>query len=121
MVFGLDNAYLSIIKKKDGEYIQLKICMAADKGTHAQTVFSQKINSKEMYLKLDVNKGAGCHFSFSEDGKRFQSIAISFTAKPGKWVGAKLGLFATGTTITNDVGYADVDFFRIETINNSLK
>lgn len=113
MIFGLDNAYLSVIKKKEGEYIQLQTCTAADKGTMAQIVFSQKINSKEMVLKLHVTKGGICYFGFSEDGKNYQNIAIPFTAKPGKWVGAKLGLLATGTTISNDVGYADVDYFRI--------
>jgi beta-xylosidase len=113
MVFGINNAYLSVIKKQDGEYIQLQIGIAADKGTAASTVFLQKINSKEIYLELSVNKGAICTFSFSEDGHSFQKISTSFTAKPGKWVGAKLGILATGTTATNDVGTANIDYFRL--------
>lgn len=32
---------------------------------------------------------------------------------PGRWIGAKVGLFATRPDKTNDSGFADVDWFRI--------
>ena len=36
-----------------------------------------------------------------------------FTASPGKWVGARIGLYMLRNNITNDAGYVDVDAFRI--------
>ncbi|MBS1661021.1 MAG: hypothetical protein JST68_08225 [Bacteroidetes bacterium] len=36
------------------------------------------------------------------------------TAEPGKWIGAKVGLFCTRSSPTNDSGHAEVDWFRIE-------
>jgi len=35
-------------------------------------------------------------------------------ARPGRWVGAKLGIFCLRNNITNDTGYADIDWIRIE-------
>ena len=35
-------------------------------------------------------------------------------SKTGRWVGAKIGLFCTRTNITNDAGFADIDWFRVE-------
>jgi len=37
-----------------------------------------------------------------------------FIAKPGKWVGAKTGMFMSRKNITNDAGYTDVDWYRVE-------
>ncbi|HSN60578.1 MAG TPA: hypothetical protein VLR49_06570, partial [Ferruginibacter sp.] len=75
----------------------------------------KKWNSEQVYFRITVNPGAICSFSFSEDGKTFEKIPDSFQAKPGKWVGAKLGLFTTCNAKTNDAGYADIDWFRLDT------
>jgi len=61
-----------------------------------------------------VNKGAVCEFSYSADGTTFKLIGEKLLAKPGRWVGAKVGLFCTRTAKTNDSGFSDVDWFRIE-------
>ena len=61
-----------------------------------------------------VEKGGVCHFAFSEDGQSFTTIVKTFTAKPGRWVGAKIGLFCTRTNITNDAGFADIDWIRFD-------
>ncbi|MGB4540344.1 MAG: hypothetical protein WBI19_09420, partial [Prolixibacteraceae bacterium] len=36
-----------------------------------------------------------------------------FQAKPGKWIGAKAGIFALREGTTNDAGGAELDWFRI--------
>lgn len=117
MIVGLDYAFFAVVKKADGHYIQLQTCTTADKGTAPEIVFSQKTSHQQIYFRANVNKGAACDFSFSEDGKTYQKINVPFIAKPGKWVGAKIGLLATGTSTNNDVGYADVDYFRIQPNN----
>ena len=48
------------------------------------------------------------------DGKTFKNIPEKFTAQPGRWIGAKVGLFCTRETQTNDSGYADFDWFRVD-------
>ena len=84
-----------------------------DKGTKEEEKQLAKWTAKEVYLRITVSPGAVCNFSYSADGKSFEKIPGSFTAKPGKWVGAKFGLFATSTFKTNDAGYADIDWFRL--------
>lgn len=112
-IFGLDYAFISVVKKEDGNYLTYNTCMAADKNSTEQEKHRIKWTGKEVYLKVSVSPGAVCSFSYSADGKSFEKIPGTFTAKPGKWVGAKFGLFATSTVKTNDAGYADVDWFRV--------
>ena len=54
-----------------------------------------------------MNDGV-CEFSYSFDGKTFHSAGEKFVAKPGVWIGAKMGLFSVGA----GEGYADYDWFR---------
>lgn len=113
-MFGLDYVFISLVKKETGNYISYNTCLAADKNKAEKEILIKKWNSEQVYFRITVSTGAICSFSFSEDGKTFENIFDNFQAKPGKWVGAKLGLFTTGTTKTNDGGYADIDWFRLD-------
>jgi hypothetical protein len=57
---------------------------------------------------------ARCQFSFSVDGNLFESLGNEFKAKPGKWIGAKVGLFAVSPMSAETGGYADFDWFHID-------
>jgi beta-xylosidase len=113
IVFGADYAAVSIIKKKDGNYISFASCKEADRGKKETVQDGEKLNSKDIYLRVKVAKGAVCEFSYSEDGSNFKPIGEKLVAKPGRWVGAKVGLFFTRENKTNDAGVTDVDWFRI--------
>ena len=65
-------------------------------------------------MRVTVLKGAQCSFSYSLDGQNFTNQPSSFTAEVGRWIGAKVGLFCTRETQTNDSGYADIDWFRVQ-------
>ena len=67
-----------------------------------------------VYLRVKVSEGAVCQFSFSADGKTFTPVGESFTAREGRWVGAKIGLFASTTAGAGKNGYADFAWFRFE-------
>jgi beta-xylosidase len=69
-----------------------------------------------IYLRVIVKRGANCQFSFSGDGISFYPAGENFLAKPGKWKGAKVGIYCKGVGNTNDTGYADFDWFRIEKV-----
>ena len=113
IVFGADYAAVSIIKKKDGNYISFVSCKEADRGKKETVQDGEKLNSKDIYLRVKVTKGALCEFSYSEDGTSFKTIGEQLKAKPGRWVGAKVGMFFTRENKTNDAGVADVDWFRV--------
>jgi beta-xylosidase len=114
IIFGADYAYLSVVKKKDGNYFSYSVCKEADKGKEETVQDGEKLTDADIYLRVKVSKGALCEFSYSQDGATFKLIGEKLNAKPGRWVGAKCGLFCTRTVKTNDSGFADVDWFRIE-------
>lgn len=117
MLFGSDYAFIGLVKKDSGIFMSYNICINAEKGMRERETIANKMNSSNVWLKMIVSKNATASFAFSEDGITFTKLPQSFTAKPGKWVGAKIGLFASSTTKTNNTGYVNVDWFRIEKNN----
>jgi len=115
MIHGTDYAYIAIEKKADGNYITYANNKEADKGNKETVQDGEKLNSKDIYFRVKVSKGAVCTFSYSADGSSFNNIGEKLIAKPGRWVGAKMGLFFTRNNKTNDAGMVDVDWFRVTT------
>jgi len=114
LVMGLDYQCLVITNKADGYYLQLRGAVNADKGNPEKILFETKLSSNEVYLKVKVNEPNGqCQFSYSEKGKDFLNAGKTFEAKPGKWIGAKVGLLSISTQEANRGGYADFDWFRV--------
>lgn len=72
-----------------------------------------KLKNNTFYLQVKVSSGGICDFMYSDDGVNFRSIGSSFTAKEGKWIGAKIGFLALRNGITNDSGNVLIDWFRI--------
>ena len=113
VVLGTDYASLSLIKKNEGIYIVQNENINADKNKAEKEMLSFPVQGNDVYLKLKVSKGGICDFSYEMEkgpGNRLKT----FTAKPGRWVGSKIGIFCTRTNITNDSGFADVDWIRFE-------
>ncbi len=118
IVMGTDYAYISLTKKQDGVYVTYAVCKNADKGYPEQERVITKLNTDSVFFSVEVNKGAICNFSYSEDNKNYISVGESFTAKPGRWIGTKLGYFCSRKDKTNDSGFADIDWIRIAATKN---
>ncbi len=57
-------------------------------------------------------------FSYSFDGQSFEPIGDPFESRPGRWIGAQIGLFAQApygspAATAPTVGHAEFDWFRI--------
>jgi beta-xylosidase len=115
-VMGMSYAHLSIKNTKDGNYLIYAVCKDAARGRPEAETVIKKIETAELYLRVKITTGAQCVFSYSADGKNFITINETFTAEPGRWIGAKVGLFCTRTTQINDSGFVDVDWFRVEEV-----
>ena len=120
IVMGEDYAYVSLVSKKDGIYLTYNTVEGAPKGTPEKEEVLGKLNGKEVYFRVSVAKNAKCQFSYSEDGNQFRNAGNSFTAVPGRWIGAKVGIFATRLDKINDSGYADYDWFRITPLTTEI-
>ena len=118
MMMGLDYAYLSIANQGGQLQLSQTVCQNADKLTPeaiSTPVAVPAAQAKQpIYLRVAVQPGAKCRFSYSFDGQTFQPLGTEFTAREGKWIGAKVGLFCSRSAKFNDAGNADIDWFRIE-------
>ncbi len=116
IILGQDYSTLFLKSKKDGIYLGYGLCKGAVKGKEEVESIISKIDTKTVYFRVQVSNGGICKWFYSTDNKKFLPIAEPFTALPGKWVGAKVGLYAVRNTQINDSGYADVDWFHVEPI-----
>lgn len=74
-----------------------------------------------VYLKIKVRtrerKGnvpdAVCSFAYSLDGLKWKDLPEGLVARPGKWIGAKFGLFCNRYVAKNDSGMLKVDWVRV--------
>ncbi|WP_442794597.1 glycoside hydrolase family 43 protein [Pelobium manganitolerans] len=116
IVLGQDYSTLSVKSKADGLYLNYGVCNGAVKGKEEKETPVTKLKTNMVYLRVKVTAGGKCNWSYSFDNKNYINVGETFTALPGKWVGAKLGLYAVRDTQINDSGYVDVDWFRVEPI-----
>lgn len=114
MVFGTDYAWLGLEKTPQGLELIRATCEGADRAVPEKKESLQVLKNQVIYLRVSAEPGARCRFAWSEDGRVYTTLPGTFTAKPGRWVGALLGLFCVRENMTNDAGYADLDWFRIE-------
>ena len=114
IIMGTDYAALSIEKKEKKLQLIFSLCKKADKGTPESCRLITELPDSTCYFRVHVSTGAVCQFSYSTNGKDFTPAGEPFTAMPGRWIGAKVGIFCTRPTQINDAGYADYDWFRVE-------
>lgn len=114
VVMGLDYATVSLKKENDKFFISQAECLNATKKEHEKVNETVESQSNTVFFRVRVSKGAQCNFSYSLDGLKFTPIGKPFSAKPGGWIGAKVGMFCLRPDFTNDPGFADVDWFRID-------
>jgi len=113
VVMGEDYQYISIQRLDQKLVIQTVKCENARTGGGEEVVFTNDFNGNDVYFRISVKEGAICNFSYSTDGNNFKAAGPAFEAKPGRWIGARIGYFALREGITNDSGTADIDWFRI--------
>jgi beta-xylosidase len=114
IIMGMDYATLSISHDEKGFYIQQTEAIKAIDGASEKVNDKNRLKSNTAYFKVEVSApDAMCQFLYSENGKKFKKIGKPFKAQPGKWIGAKAGLFSVSTQAAKRGGYADVDYFKI--------
>jgi beta-xylosidase len=114
IIMGDDYAYLSISKTDKNYVIKQVVCKGASAGRGEEIADQQNLTDSTIYVRVIVSSpDAQCIFSYSEDGINFKTIGKPFTAKPGRWIGAKVGLFCISGAGVRHGGYADIDWFRI--------
>ncbi|WP_159881819.1 glycoside hydrolase family 43 protein [Paenibacillus puerhi] len=117
-VFGYEYRYVALESTGSGP----RLVWAEGKGSKeaATERIAEAISLPEgttaVYLRVTVVPEAECTFSYSLGGEGYTPIGQSFSALPGGWVGAKLGLFCIRPSGDAAEGWADVDWFRVEPV-----
>ena len=122
IIFGYDYACIGIQKTEKGFMVYQSVCTKAETGNQEKIIQEIPYKEGKIYLKLHVKESfdaigipiATVTFFFSYNGTDFRIIGEDFIAKEGRWVGAKVGLFAVGEKDTNS--FADFDWYRFHSI-----
>jgi hypothetical protein len=112
IIMGLDYSYLNLRNDNGKLYLNQKTGTFDKKVSETETT-PILISNNTIYLRVKIKKGGICNFFYSLDDKKYEPIGSDFTSKEGKWIGAKVGLFALSEKVTNDSGNVAVDWFRI--------
>lgn len=126
IVMGWDYSWIGVEKQGEKFLLKQAICKDAEQGNLEQVSTlavlepSRKFEAglfpnyeREIFIRVHVDKGAYCRFSYSLDGKKFTEAGTLFKARQGKWIGAKVGMFSV-TPHGKERGWVDVDWFRVE-------
>lgn len=114
LIMGLNYSYLAMVKHTDGIHLVKVHCNDADKGTQEIEEANELLFNNSIILRVIVDTGAVCCFSYSVDGNEFKSLGREFVARGGRWIGAKVGLFSIEPPGNLHGGCTDYDWFRIE-------
>lgn len=126
IIMGWDYSWIGVEKQGEKFLLKQAVCKDAEQGNLEQVSTlavlepSRKFEAglfpnyeREIYIRVHVDKGAYCRFSYSLNGKKFTEAGTLFKARQGKWIGAKVGMFSV-TPHGKERGWLDVDWFRVE-------
>lgn len=112
VVFGLDYATLVVERTERGLAIRKARSAGADQSAPEMVEATVPIEAGPVVLSVAVGPDASCRFAFARAGEAFRAIGEPFAARPGLWVGAKVGLFAAARAV--GTGHADFEYFELE-------
>jgi len=112
----MGRSYSALTIQKIGTEIRIwqVTRLHADNGGSSAESPKVSVQGDTFWLRAIVDRQAMVSFSYSLDGKVFQTAGTPFQATVGGWVGAKVGIFAIGSATHGEFGYADYDWFRFE-------
>ena len=116
MISGIEYFYLSLKKIING--FNLSLVKGYGDLENRDEIVIESIDldldgNEEIFLNVRVEKGAVCNFSFSKDGHSYQDIGERFKATPGRWIGAKVGIFCLNVGNEDSEGFVDFDWVRV--------
>lgn len=105
-VMGLASNWFGL-RRVDGKPRMVRVSCGQD--GKCMEELGEELPGFAAHLRMHVTAGAYVSFSYSADGLRYTQFGLPFEASMGRWVGAQLGLFATGAPSA----FADIDYLRI--------
>jgi beta-xylosidase len=113
IVWGHDYAWVGIHKTATGHRLSVRTAQNAKDATPEHELAGVNVSQKDAVLRVTVGNGGSCQFSYRLDGREFIALGPSFQARPGHWIGAKVGVFATAAPDAAAMGHVDIDWFNV--------
>lgn len=104
LVMGMEFAALDVQRTQTGCKLSL-ITTEETKGEHAVS------EASTIRLRVIVGNGGACRFGIVEADDAFYQVGPAFFARPGRWIGAKVGLYCLSRSVLAKPGYADFSYF----------
>lgn len=115
IVFGYDYAWIGLQRLEDGGVeLVLASCRQAQKGGVEGVLAKVPWTAGKVVLRVSVGVAASARFSYrAEDSDVFLPLGGAFQASSSKWVGAKVGVFASAPVGGLRAGHADFSRFEV--------
>lgn len=113
IIFGEEYACLSIYKGQHGWKLGQFVGKESDTIRLEEEIAGIDVETQSIFLRVCVAAEGICTFYYSIDGIDFFVLGDTFKAQPGRWVGAKVGIFSSATVSEKIVGFADFEFFDV--------
>jgi beta-xylosidase-like protein len=104
VVTGDSNAALAV------EAIATGLSVALHVDDHVVERAELPLGALQLSVELDAD--GRCRFGYAREGEPVRYLQPTFVAKPGRWIGTKVGLFALALEPGVSTAHADFDYFR---------
>lgn len=115
IVFGEDYAWIGLEQRGAQRMLVVRSVERAQEGKEETLDFSEPFDGAQLIVRVTVTRGAQFRLAVLDNGKARQ-VGRSFQAKPGRWVGAKVGLFAAAPADARDTGWASFARFTVSAL-----
>ena len=113
IIFGTDYAWIGVERVQGVRHIVMRTVVGASTTPAETTSASVPLLEDGITVRVAVGTSGRCVFSYSTDGRTFSTVGPPFDARPGRWVGAKVGLFASAASGANETGFVRVRSFLV--------
>ncbi len=114
LVFGSDYAWVGLEQGEHGTQLVLRIAKKASEGADEKEFYRASVATTKVQLRLQWSEGGDCRFAYRFGAQEaWRAIDTLFTAQPGRWVGAKFGLFAQSAAGSDNRGEAIFEYCRV--------
>ena len=115
IVFGDDYAWIGVERQGAQRFLVIRSVERAQEGRPETSVSSEPWSAAHATLRVTVAPGGRFQFAVV-DGDEVREVGGTFQAKPGRWVGAKVGLFAAGPGDATAAGSVSFSRFIVSAV-----
>lgn len=115
ILYGQHYVWLGLQRSNRDLHVVLMTCHDIFKNCRENIERRIPVNQTKLYLRMQMQEFASAQFLYSLDGQHYERIGNSYAATPGRWVGAKLGLFSISNRTSEHkaaLAYADFSAFQ---------